>query len=84
MDFPIEISYIMTYMSFFLEPTNEAEMINIISYLKEGASGTDEIVTRNVKYISDATGYPLVWFANLSFQQGVFPVELKIAVITPL
>ena len=73
MDFPIEISYIMTYMSFFLELTNETEMMNIISYLKEGVSGTDKIVTRNVEYISDATAYPLVRFANLSFHKAYSP-----------
>ena len=72
------------YESFFLDPTNEVEIMNIISHLKEGAPGRDEIVTRNLKCISDSIAYPLAWVANLSFQQGVFPRELKTAVITPL
>ena len=58
--------------------------MNIISHLKEGAPGRDEIVARNLKCISDPIAYPLAWVANLSFQQGVFPRQLKTAVITPL
>ena len=72
------------YESFFLEPTNEVEIVNIINHLKEGAPGRDEIVSRNLKCISDSIAYPLASVANLSFQQGVFPRELKTAVITPL
>ena len=72
------------YESFFLEPTNEVEIVNIISHLKEGAPGKDEIVARNLKCISDSMAYPLAWVSILSFQQGVFPRELKTAVITPL
>ena len=71
-------------MSFFIDPANEAEIINIISHLKEGAPGRDEIVARNLKCISDSIAYPLAQIANLSFQQGVFPEELKIAAVTPL
>ena len=58
--------------------------MNIISELKEGAPGRDEIVARNLKCISDSIAYPLVWAANFSFQQGIFPRELKVDVITPL
>ena len=72
------------YESFFLDPTNEVEIMNIMSHLKEGAPGRDEIVARNLKCISDSIAYPLAWVVNLSFQQGVFPSELKTAVITPL
>ena len=72
------------HMSFFIDPANEAEIIYIISHLKEGAPGRDEIVARNLKCISDSIAYPLAQIANLSFQQGVFPEELKIAAVTPL
>ena len=70
--------------SFFLEPTNEVEIMNIISELKEGAPGRDEIVARNLKCISDSTAYPLAWAANFSLQKGIFTRELKVDVITPL
>ena len=72
------------HMSFFVDPTNEAEIINIINHLTEGAPGRDEIVARNLKCISDSIAYPLAQVANLSFQQGIFPEELKIAAVTPL
>ena len=71
-------------MSFFIDPANEAEIMNIISHLKEGAPGRDEIVARNLKCISVSIAYPLAQVANLSFQQGIFPDELKIAAVTPL
>ena len=72
------------HMSFFIDPTNETEIIYIINHLKEGALGRDEIVARNLKCISDSIAYPLAQVANLSFQQGIFPEELKIAAVTPL
>ena len=72
------------HMFFFVDPTNEAEIINIINHLKEGAPGRDEIVARNLKCISDSIAYPLAQVANLSFQQGILPEELKIAAVTPL
>ena len=70
--------------SFFIEPTNEIEIINIISCLKEGSCGRAEIVSSKPKCVSNSVAYPLAQFANLSFQRGLFPKELKIAVITQL
>ena len=72
------------HMSFFIDPANEAEKIDIISHLKEGAPGRDEIVARNLNCISDSIAYPLAQVANLSFQQGIFPEDLKIDAVTPL
>ena len=71
-------------MSFFINPANETEIINIINHLKEGAPGRDEIVAGNLKCISDSIAYPLAKVANFSFQQGIFPEKLKIAAATPL
>ena len=45
------------HMSFFIDPTNETEIINIINHLKD-APGRDEIVARNLKCISDSIAYP--------------------------
>ena len=70
------------HMSFYIDPTNETEIINMINHLKKGAPGRDEIVARNLKCISDSIAYPLAQVANLSFQQGIFPEELKIAAVT--
>ena len=57
---------------------------NIIGLLKEGAPGYDDISSKNIKSIKDYISYPLTNIVNLSFEQGVFPKELKIAVIKPL
>ena len=58
-------------MSFFVHPANEAEIINIIGHLKEGAPNRDEIAARNLKCISDSIAYQLAQVVNLSFQQGI-------------
>ena len=57
--------------SFFLEPTNTNEVKQVINNLKDGARGRDGIL-------------PLSRIANLSFEKGVFPEELKFAVVPPL
>ena len=70
--------------SLFLKPTNELEIKNVISCLKEGAPGRDGILSRNTKLIKESISVPLTNLVNLSFEQGVFPSELKLAIITPL
>ena len=70
--------------SLFLEPTDETEIKNIINKLNEGAPGRDGVSSKNIKLIKDSISYPLANMVHLSFEQGVFPDELKIAVITPL
>ena len=70
-------------LSLFLEPIDETE-IKKINKPKEGAPGRNGISSKNIKLIKDYISYPLANMVNLSFEQGVFPDELKIAVITPL
>ena len=70
--------------SLFLEPTNETEIKLIIRELKEGASGRDGILPKHIKCVSDFIALPLTRIANLSLEQGVFPEELKFAVVTPI
>ena len=70
--------------SLFLKPTNELEIKNVNSCLKEGAPGRDGISSRNIKLIKESISVPLINLVNLSFEQGVFPSELKLAIITPL
>ena len=81
---PTEISSHRTLMHLFLlEPTNETEIKLIIRELKEGASGRDWILLKCVKcvfvFIAEFTR-----IANLSLEQGVFPEELKFAVVTSI
>ena len=70
--------------SLFLEPTNDTEIKLIIGQLKEGAYGRDRIMPKHIKCVSESIAYPLTRMANLSFEQGVFPEELKLAIITPI
>ena len=70
--------------SFFLEPTNTNEVKQVINNLKDGAPGRDGILPKHLKCISESISYPLSRIANLSFEQGVFPEELKLAVVSPL
>ena len=70
--------------SFFLEPTTTNEIKAVISKLKDGVPRTDGILPKQLKCISESIAYPLSKIANLSFEQGVFPTELKIANVSPL
>ena len=70
--------------SLVLEPKNHTEIKLIIGQLKEGASGRDGIMPRHIECVSESIAYPLTRMANLSFEQGVFPAELKLANITPI
>ena len=69
---------------FFFEPTNETEIKLIIRELKEGTSGRDGILPKHIKCVSDFIAHPLTRIAKLSLEQGVFPEELKFAVVTPI
>ena len=71
-------------MSFFLCPAEELEVKKIILQLKDGAPGKDGIMSKAIKCISDHLAAPLTRLTNLSFSQGVFPNELKIALVSPL
>ena len=70
--------------SFFLEPTNINEIKEVISKLKNGAPGRDEILPKHLKCISESIAHPLSKIANFSFEQGVFPDDLKTAVVSPV
>ena len=70
--------------SIFLTPTNEDEIVQIISSLKNSASGHDQIDAKIVKLIKHNISAPLVHICNLSFSQGQIPDDLKIAKVIPI
>ena len=70
--------------SLFLKPTNETDIKQVISCLKEEAPRREGLSFKDVKCIKDFIACPLTNIVNLSFEQGVFPNELKLAIITPL
>ena len=71
-------------MSFFLSPTEESEVKKIIAELKDGAPGKDGIMSKSLKCISDHVAIHLTHLINLSFSQGIFPNELKVALVSPV
>ena len=70
--------------SIFLNPVNVDEIKKIVCSLKNTAPGWDDMSTKSIKFVFDSISQPLVYIMNLSFQQGIFPNELKIAKVFPL
>ena len=70
--------------SMYLNPTNINEVGKIISQLKHGSPGCDEFTAKSIQCVAEHIIEPLTYVCNLSIQQGVFPIELKIAKIIPI
>lgn len=71
--------------SLYLSPTCEREVIKVINSLKSSSSaGFDEMSSRLLKEVSDFLAYPLAHIANTSFELGLFPKQLKSAIVKPL
>ena len=86
-DQPVDFSRYMPLpneCSLFLTPASESEVIRIITNLSDGAPGKDGVTAKTLKIVSDVVVTPITHLANLSFLQGVFPQDLKIALICPI
>ena len=70
--------------SIFLSEVTTNEIDKIIQSLKNGAAGHDDITAANLKLVARSINQPLAYLCNLSFTQGVFPKELKLANVLPL
>ena len=71
--------------SFFVSPTDNTEISNLISRLKNGkASGPNSIPTVVLKHLNSEISIILADLFNLSFSTGVFPDILKISSVSPL
>ena len=80
-----------TYMSkrisltLFLNPTNPAEVFNVISSLKTSKSGGyDNISSFFLKSAKKVLVFPLAHLFNCSFKLGIFPGCLKVAKVLPV
>ena len=69
---------------FYLSPVTEAEVDKIISNFRDSAAGWDELKPSIIKTVKDSIKIPLAHIGNLSFDTGIFPVDLKIAKIVPI
>ncbi|KAJ8047339.1 putative serine racemase [Holothuria leucospilota] len=66
-------------------PTDSDEVLSSINDLKSGKSpGCDGISNKVLKHVGDVVASPISHIMNLSFSNGVFPSELKIAKIIPI
>ena len=86
-DQPVDFSRYMPLLnecSLFLTPASESEVIRILTNLSDGAPGKDGVTAKTLKIVSDVVVTPITHLANLSFLQGVFPQDLKIALICPI
>ena len=71
--------------SLFLSPTNNVEVMNLISSFKNGkASGPNSIPTPVLKHLNAEISVILSELFNLSFSSGVFPDILKTSSVLPL
>ncbi len=73
-------SYVKTNYksSFFLSPTSEKEILNIIAKLKNSSPGHDGTNIKIIKIVILDILSPLVHLCNLSFFHGVVPSSLKL------
>lgn len=71
--------------TFFLNPTNETEIENLInSFSNNTASGFDKISAFLLKKLSHVVSPILSNIFNLCMSQGIYPDKLKIARVTPV
>lgn len=70
--------------SFFLRPTSEQEVGNIIKNLKVTSPGYDDISIKVIKECSSEISPFLSFFINKCFKEGSFPTHLQIAKIIPI
>ena len=71
-------------MNLFLSLMTAEETSGILSLLKNGAAGHDDIRASTLKSVSPYIVEPLTYICKLSISQGVFPAKLKIANVLPL
>ena len=71
--------------SMFAEPIAEHEIITEIDQLKPNkGAGHDEFNTKLIQTIKLEISKPLTHIFNLTFQSGLIPDSLKIALVTPI
>lgn len=70
--------------SFYLKPTYEDEIINIVRSLKQTSPGHDMVHIKVIKRCIEEISPILVFIINKSFSVGEFPRQLQIAKVIPV
>lgn len=82
---PLLISPAPCVHSFFMFPTTETEVVNIINQLKNKRStGFDSFTTKLIKEIKILITPVLTYLINCSLTTGIFPDKLKKSIVVPL
>ena len=68
----------------FITPVTNEELVNIVMGLKISSPGWDGLTADIIKNNINLFIQPLIHICNLSFSNGVFPAELKVAKVTPM
>ena len=70
--------------SLFIVPTNETELHQVIKSLKDCSTGWDELTLSTINLAWPDIAPAFVHVMNLSLEQGIVPLELKVARVIPL
>ena len=71
--------------SFFLNPVEKSEIINIITKMKnKNSTGVDCISIKIIKSIKEIIVEPLQYLTEIMFETGKFPTDLKTGVVVPI
>nr|CAI5855700.1 unnamed protein product [Callosobruchus analis] len=81
----MKFNKITTCNSFFLEETNETEIISTILSLKNKKSpGTDGIRAEELKIIAQQIAKPVCYLINRCFREGYVPLAFKLSSVSPI
>ena len=69
---------------FNINPVTGDEITKIMGQFKDSAAGWDTLKPSVMKNIKEYVKYPLAHICNLSFLNGVFPKEVKLANVAPV
>ena len=70
--------------TFYINPATENEIAKIISNLNDSASGWGNLSPAIIKTIKQHIKQPITHICNLSFTNGYFPCEMKLAKVIPI
>ena len=69
---------------FYLTTVAEAEVDKIIANFRDNAVGWDVLKPTIIKTVKSSINVPSAQIGNISFNTGLFPMELKIDKIVPI
>ena len=70
--------------TFYINPATENEIAKITSNFNDSASGWDNLSPAIITTIKQHLKQPITHICNLSFANGYFPYEMKLAKVIPI